>query len=55
MGRVASVAHVDFEAVARVEDVPPCTIRSVRAGDVEIALAHCNGGFYAVQPHCMHL
>ena len=22
---------------------------------VEIALAHCNGGFYAVQGHCLHL
>jgi nitrite reductase (NADH) small subunit len=48
---------VDFVAVARVEDVPPGTIRSVRAGEeeIEIALAHCDGGFYAVQGHCLHL
>ena len=55
VGPVASVARVDFVAVASVEDVPPGTIRSVHAGDEEIALAHCNGGFYAVQQHCIHL
>jgi nitrite reductase (NADH) small subunit len=44
-----------FVTVARVEDVPSGTIRSVKAGEDEIALAHCNGGFYAVQPHCLHL
>ena len=46
---------MDFVAVARVEDVPPGTIRGVRAGEEEIALAHCDGGFYAVQQHCLHL
>ncbi len=46
---------MDFVAVARVEDVPPGTLRTVQAGDEEIALAHCNGGFYAVQQHCLHL
>jgi len=55
VGRVARVAPVEFVAVARVEDVPPGTTRSVRAGEEEIALAHCNGGFYAVQQHCLHL
>ena len=44
-----------FVTVAQVGDVPPGTIRPVEAGDVEIALAHCNGGFYAVQGHCLHL
>jgi nitrite reductase/ring-hydroxylating ferredoxin subunit len=44
-----------FITVARVDDVPSGTIHSVKAGDEEIALAHCNGGFYAVQPHCLHL
>ncbi|HEX7145390.1 MAG TPA: Rieske 2Fe-2S domain-containing protein [Gaiellaceae bacterium] len=44
-----------FITVARVDDVPAGTIHSVKAGDEEIALAHCNGGFYAVQPHCLHL
>jgi nitrite reductase/ring-hydroxylating ferredoxin subunit len=46
---------VEFVAVARVEEVPPGTVRSVRAGEEEIALAHCDGGFYAVQQHCLHL
>ena len=45
---------MDFEAVARVEDVPQGTIHTVRAGEEEIALAHCDGGFYAVQQHCLH-
>jgi nitrite reductase/ring-hydroxylating ferredoxin subunit len=44
-----------FEPVARVEDVPPGTVRTVKAGEEEIALANCNGGFYAVQQHCIHL
>jgi nitrite reductase (NADH) small subunit len=46
---------VEFVPVARVEDVPPGTVRRVEAGDAEIALAHCDGGFYAVQQQCIHL
>ena len=36
------VARVEdgFVSVARVDDVPPGTIRSVQAGDEEVALAH---------------
>jgi nitrite reductase (NADH) small subunit len=49
------VAEGDFVAVARVDDVPAGTVRAVRAGDEEIALAHSNGGFYAVQQQCLHL
>ncbi len=41
--------------VARVEEVPPGTIRPVQAGEGEIALANCASGFYAVQQHCLHL
>ncbi|CAN5119255.1 non-heme iron oxygenase ferredoxin subunit [soil metagenome] len=44
-----------FVTVARTEDVGPGSVRAVRAGDEEIALAHCDGGFYAVQQHCLHL
>jgi nitrite reductase (NADH) small subunit len=44
-----------FVTVARVEDVPEGAVRAVRAGDEEIALAHCDGGFYATQGHCLHL
>ena len=45
----------EFVAVALVEEIPPGTITTVHAGDEEIALAHCDGGFYAVQQHCLHL
>ena len=44
-----------FVTVARAEEVPPGTIRPMTVGETEIALAHCNGGFYAVQGHCLHL
>lgn len=49
------MAEGPFVTVARVDEVPPGTIRPLRAGDEEIALAHCDGGFYAVQQHCLHL
>jgi nitrite reductase/ring-hydroxylating ferredoxin subunit len=52
---VSPTVQDGFVTVARVEDVPLGTIRSVKAGDEEIALAHCGGGFYAVQGHCLHL
>jgi nitrite reductase/ring-hydroxylating ferredoxin subunit len=44
-----------FVAVARIDEVPEGSIRAVRVGDEEIALAHCDGGFYATQAHCIHL
>jgi nitrite reductase (NADH) small subunit len=46
---------VRYVTVARVEDVPPGSVRMVRAGDEEIALAHVDGEFYATQGHCLHL
>jgi nitrite reductase (NADH) small subunit len=49
------MAEGSFVTVARVEDVPPGTVKPVRAGDEEIALAHCGGGFYATEGHCLHL
>jgi nitrite reductase (NADH) small subunit len=45
----------DLVTVARVEDVPPGTVRAVRTGEMEIALAHVNGGFFATQARCLHL
>lgn len=45
----------EFVTVARVEDVPPGAVKSVRAGDEEIALAHVDGSFYATQATCLHL
>ena len=44
-----------FVTVARVEDVPPGTVTTVRAGAEEIALAHVDGEFHAVQSACLHL
>jgi nitrite reductase/ring-hydroxylating ferredoxin subunit len=44
-----------FVTVARVADVPPGSVRPVRVGDAEIALAHCDDGFFATQGHCLHL
>jgi nitrite reductase/ring-hydroxylating ferredoxin subunit len=49
------MAEDDFVRVARVEDIPAGTITAVKADGAEIALAHCDGGFYAVQGHCLHL
>jgi nitrite reductase/ring-hydroxylating ferredoxin subunit len=44
-----------FVTVARVEDIPPGSVRPVRVGDEDIALAHCDDGFFANQGHCLHL
>ena len=44
-----------FVPVARVEDVPDGSVRAVRVGEEEIAVAHCAGAFYATQGHCIHL
>ena len=42
-------------AVARVEEIEPGTVRTVRAGEREVALARVDGEFYATQAHCLHL
>ncbi|MFN2627698.1 MAG: Rieske (2Fe-2S) protein [Gaiellaceae bacterium] len=44
-----------YVTVARVDDVPKRTLRAIRTGDGQIALAHVEGSFYALQPHCLHL
>jgi nitrite reductase/ring-hydroxylating ferredoxin subunit len=44
-----------FVTVARVDDVPRGTVATVRAGDEEIALVHCEDGFFATQNACIHL
>jgi nitrite reductase (NADH) small subunit len=49
------VAAREFVTVARVEDVPPGTVRAVRAGERDVALAHVDGRFYATQNECAHL
>ncbi len=49
------MAEGEFVAVAHTDDLPEGAVTAVRAGEEEIALAHCDGGFYAVQQHCLHL
>ena len=44
-----------FVTVARVDDVPPGSVRTVKAGEEEIALARVDGEFYATQHACLHL
>jgi nitrite reductase/ring-hydroxylating ferredoxin subunit len=44
-----------FVTVARVEEFPPGTVKTVQAGDEEIALANVDNDFRAVQAHCLHL
>lgn len=41
--------------VARVEDVPQGSGRVVQAGEQEVALFHCDDGFYATQAKCLHM
>jgi nitrite reductase (NADH) small subunit len=41
--------------VARVDEVPPGTVKAVTARDEPIALANCDGAFYATQGTCLHL
>ena len=45
----------DFVTVARVDEIPPGTVKPVRAGEDEFALANYEGEFYATQPACLHL
>jgi nitrite reductase (NADH) small subunit len=45
----------DFVTVARVDEIPPGTVKSVRAGEDEFALANFQGEFYATQHACLHL
>ena len=44
-----------FVTVARVEDIPPGTVKHVQAGEEEIALANVDNEFFATQGHCLHL
>lgn len=40
--------------VAKVSDVPPGWVLKVRVGSREIALANCEGTFYAMDNACSH-
>jgi nitrite reductase (NADH) small subunit len=45
----------ELVTVARADEIPPGSVRAVRAGEEEIAIARCDGSFYAVQGTCIHL
>jgi nitrite reductase (NADH) small subunit len=45
----------EVRSVARVEDLPPGSARLVQDGEAEIAVFHCDDGYYATQAHCLHL
>jgi nitrite reductase/ring-hydroxylating ferredoxin subunit len=49
------VAPEPYRTVARVDEVEPGTVRMVRAGEQEVALARVGDEFYATQPACLHL
>jgi nitrite reductase (NADH) small subunit len=49
------VAGEQWVTVARADEVPPGSVRPVRAGEVELALARVEDEFYATQPACIHL
>jgi nitrite reductase/ring-hydroxylating ferredoxin subunit len=45
----------EFVPVARLDELREGTLKGVRIGEEEIALARCDGGIYAVEGHCIHL
>jgi nitrite reductase (NADH) small subunit len=45
----------EFVTVGHTEEIPPGSVKQVTAGETEIAVANCDGDFYAVQGHCIHL
>jgi nitrite reductase/ring-hydroxylating ferredoxin subunit len=44
----------DFEAVARVQEVPPGTGRAVEVAGRAVALFNVEGTFYAMDGTCLH-
>jgi len=52
---VASTVVSHYLTVGRVDDFPPGSMRTVRAGDRQIALARVGDEFYATQGACLHL
>jgi nitrite reductase/ring-hydroxylating ferredoxin subunit len=49
------VAALDFQTVARADDIPPGTLVAVQVDEHEIAIANVGGEFFATQGHCLHL
>ena len=51
----AAVEGDGFVTVARADELPPGTLRTVHVGEEAIALASCDDGIHAVQNACIHL
>ena len=49
------MAALDFQTVARADDIPPGTLVAVQVDEHEIAIANVGGEFFATQGHCLHL
>ena len=45
----------EFRTVARVEELPPGTVRTFEIGEDAVAVANVDGEFFATQNACMHL
>ena len=45
----------EFQTVARVEEIPPGTVKTIQVGSETIAVANVDGNFYATQSACLHL
>lgn len=44
----------EYLRVARVEDVPPGTVKTFYVGEQHLAVANVDGEFYAIQDVCTH-
>jgi 3-phenylpropionate/trans-cinnamate dioxygenase ferredoxin subunit len=40
--------------VGPVEELPPCEVKIVRAGDIAIGVYNLGGEFYAIEDRCSH-
>ena len=49
------MAEDGFVTVAHEDELPAGTVTTLRVDDAELALAHCDDGFYALQNACVHL
>jgi len=45
----------DFVTVGKVDDFAPGAMRTVRAGDRQLAVARVGDDFFALQSACLHL
>lgn len=50
----APAAPADFTRVASLAELPPGTLKPIRAGDLAIALCNVEGEVYAVEDNCSH-